>query len=632
MSALPALANFAFPLLIVVIQLVTNDHLRTQIRKELHVALDGWRIHSRHISNSARFPAMSSDNSKSLHFSPFPEDQLEWGPWFHQHIQNANEYTFRIKNSDSKYETISYLSMYIMGYRWTDQEDIWAADQADISKLTADEIIKYTPSATAEEKQFLKDDEKLFHFVDARLHRQMQVTLRAAIMDAVRGHALFPEIEIFQKTIGPLDLYQGSRLLSKLTELCTLHLRRAKKSLLPAALQLPSEIQANNDISKVEMHEYVSRLEKFVLALTLGGDKDAESDLLENFYEILRDHQRPIITNIVKEAGTKGKTIKALRDVVLEYMPLDTTRSDVANLASAAPPPEPSLIERTCTAMMSFLSTAPKSTEPGGSSRGKTYTTEQQNAYIERLKAQSKAKDQTIKTLKHALTSDSIRGGRGGRGTSGGGRGASFSGGGRGRGRGRVQFADEGPPEADLLEGPGEIFCASMDAAIQSDLAFEQDVEQAAVDKAKLHARADPPTDNALPADEAETSDDESPAASEPFDPPVHEPPVYSNPEGPPPPRADWMRLFVGLLFIFIGTACVFGFQVSDQCSTVQELFPSLHPGFWGSLPVFLEFHVDGSTSTLYTLSWHFRLLWWDIVEPMLTHLISKFLVGRLSL
>ena len=322
MSALPALANFAFPLLIVVIQLVTNDHLRTQIRKELHVALDGWRIHSRHISNYARFSAMSSDNSKSLHFSPLPEDQLEWGPWLHQHIETANGFTIRIKNSNGKYETISYLSMYIMGYRWTDQEDIWAADQADITKLTADEIIKYTPSATAEEKLFLKDDEKLFHFEDARLHRQMQVTLRNAIVDAVRGHPLFPELDIVQKTIGPLDLYQGSRLLSKLTELCTLHLRRAKKSLLPAALQLPSEIQANNDISKVKMHEYVSRLEKFVLALTLGGDKNAESDLLEIFYEILRDHQRPIITNIVKEAGTKGKTIKALRDVVLEYIPL----------------------------------------------------------------------------------------------------------------------------------------------------------------------------------------------------------------------------------------------------------------------------------------------------------------------
>ena len=116
MSALPALANFAFPLLIVVIQLVTNDHLRTQIRKELHVALDGWRIHSRHISNYARFSAMSSDNSKSLHFSPLPEDQLEWGPWLHQHIETANGFTIRIKNSNGKYETISYLSMYIMGY------------------------------------------------------------------------------------------------------------------------------------------------------------------------------------------------------------------------------------------------------------------------------------------------------------------------------------------------------------------------------------------------------------------------------------------------------------------------------------------------------------------------------------
>ena len=73
-------------------------------------------------------------------------------------------------------------------------------------------------------------------------------------------------------------------------------------------------------------------------------------------------------------------------------------------------------------------------------------------------------------------------------------------------------------------------------------------------------------------------------------------------------------------------------FRSATNVLLCKELFLSLHPGFWGSLPVFLAFHVDGSTSTLDTLSWHFRLLWWDIVEPMLTHLISKFLVGRLSL
>ncbi len=55
------------------------------------------------------------------------------------------------------------------------------------------------------------------------------------------------------------------------------HLRRAKGKMIPEALQIPSDIQANNDISKAEMHEQISRLDKFVLALTLGGDKNAES-------------------------------------------------------------------------------------------------------------------------------------------------------------------------------------------------------------------------------------------------------------------------------------------------------------------------------------------------------------------
>ena len=109
MSALAARANFVCPLLIVVIQHLYNDHFRTQIRKELHVALEGWRIHSRHMSNYARFTAMSGDGQK-LSFPPFPEDQLDWGPWLRQQIQTTNACTLRIKNDQGKYETISYLS------------------------------------------------------------------------------------------------------------------------------------------------------------------------------------------------------------------------------------------------------------------------------------------------------------------------------------------------------------------------------------------------------------------------------------------------------------------------------------------------------------------------------------------
>ncbi len=151
------------------------------------------------------------------------------------------------------------------------------------------------------------------------------------------------------------------------------------------------------------MHEHISRLDKYIMALRLGGDIAAEAGLLEHFYEVLRDHVRPIVTSIVHDAAEKGNTIFALRAVVFENMPLDTTRSDASTANSAsAPPPEPSLMERTCTAVMSFLSSTGSHSIPSeanGSGRGKSFTSEQQNSYIERLKAQSKAKDKKIKTL-----------------------------------------------------------------------------------------------------------------------------------------------------------------------------------------------------------------------------------------
>ena len=153
-------------------------------------------------------------------------------------------------------------------------------------------------------------------------------SLRTAVLDAVRDHVLFSELNIFNQTIGPLDLYQGSRLLAKLTELCSAHLRRTKKKLLPEAMTIPSDIQANAQISKIEMHEQISRLDKYIMALLFGGNPHAETELVEHFYEVLHDHPRPIVTNIVKTAENKGCTIADLRGVVLNYMPLDPTRSD----------------------------------------------------------------------------------------------------------------------------------------------------------------------------------------------------------------------------------------------------------------------------------------------------------------
>jgi hypothetical protein len=126
-----------------------------------------------------------------------------------------------------------------------------------------------------------------------------------AFLDAVSDHVLFSELNIFDQTIGPLDLYQGSSLLAKLTELCSAHLRRTKKTLLPEAMTIPSDIQANAQISKVEMHEQVSRLDKYIMALLFGGDTHAKEELAEHFFEVFHDHPRPIVTNIVKTAENK---------------------------------------------------------------------------------------------------------------------------------------------------------------------------------------------------------------------------------------------------------------------------------------------------------------------------------------
>ncbi len=95
MSALSAPAHFVCPLLFVVLQFWSNNHLSTEIRKELHVALSGWRSHSLPMSDYARFTAVAQASDK-LHFSPFPDGMLEWVQWFQQQLKTSNAYTLRI--------------------------------------------------------------------------------------------------------------------------------------------------------------------------------------------------------------------------------------------------------------------------------------------------------------------------------------------------------------------------------------------------------------------------------------------------------------------------------------------------------------------------------------------------------
>ena len=59
----------------------------------------------------------------------------------------------------------------------------------------------------------------VYHFSDARLHLQMQVTLRSALLVSICDHSFCADLVSFNNDIGPLDWYQASRFLEILTEI-----------------------------------------------------------------------------------------------------------------------------------------------------------------------------------------------------------------------------------------------------------------------------------------------------------------------------------------------------------------------------------------------------------------------------
>jgi hypothetical protein len=276
MTASYVALHFVFALLFLVLQFLYHDHLRDEIRLAFHdIVTVHTQIHSEYISDNTRFPVMSYDGKLVL--DPFPTDPLEFHSWFDMQSQKSNAHTLKIKNSADKTETVSYLALFLLAWRWNLNTEIWAAADADIAQLNADAIIQQAPFLTADEKSFLKEDEALFHFNDARTHRQMQVIFRSAVLRAVEGHRLYGDLAVYDKSIGKHDLYQGSRLLNKLLELASLSMRRLRKTLLPAGLNLPDELLGNPDLSKIAVHAVVTRLGKYSDALAFAGYISADS-------------------------------------------------------------------------------------------------------------------------------------------------------------------------------------------------------------------------------------------------------------------------------------------------------------------------------------------------------------------
>ena len=249
------------------------------------------------------------------------------------------------------------------------------------------------------------------------------------------------------------DLYQGSRLLNKLLDLAYISMRRMKKTLLPAALSLPDELLENQDISKVEMHAVVSRLEKYAETLAFSGHPEADTELATHFIDVLKAHPRPNVVAAVNAAefegdGEPANTVARLRMTFLKHIPLDAIdQTDVQAHVSHVSPPGRTMLERTCAALLAILPNLkrPASATLNGAAPKVCRTLAEQGAHIKEIWNQHHKNYQDPELLQDKLAK--VRKGSYSRGSQSRGHGSYQNSGGRGNyqgGRGNYQGARGG--------------------------------------------------------------------------------------------------------------------------------------------------------------------------------------------
>ena len=524
MNASYVALHFVFFLFFFILQFLYYEQSRTDIQSAFSdIVLIHQQLRHDFISDQTRFQIMSTDGKLVL--DPFPTEPLEFGLWFENQSRKANECTLKVKNDADKTETVSFLAIFLLAWRWNPKTEIWSAADADITKLTAAAIIQEATLLTDGEKSFLREDEALSHFTNARTHRQMQVTFRAAIKRAVEGHRLYGDLCIFDKSIDMHDLYQGSRLLQHFLELVSTSMRRMKVTLLPACLRLADELLENPDLPKAEIHAVVARLGKCADALVFSGYLQGDTELASHFIDALKAHPRPKVVAAVNAAEKDGAhpTVAEIRLAVLKHIPLSAEdHSDVQAHVSHVPPllGGSTLLDRTCAALLSMLphKTQQPSSRPvhDGGAPKVCRTLEEQQAYIKQIWNQHHQNYRdpgwlADKLKKAQAAGSGTAGGRGrGRGQSphrgGYSRVRGDVGGGRGRGA-------PVPPQADKAEvdADPEAFCAHMNLEISHDLQTERLL------------RPDP-VSTPEPHDDTDSADEDCPV-------PSVEPPVFPHPE-----------------------------------------------------------------------------------------------------
>jgi hypothetical protein len=323
-----------------------------------------------------------------LKFPLLPDDFLEWTSWLHSCMHISHGTTIRHKNANQEVEEVTFWGVFLMGRRLSRNVEMWPAARANLDELTSEAIIANAPTLTPEERAFLQTEEGMFHFNNQACHCKLQKALRGpgALVAAVGSHALSPEINFFHSRMHVLDLYQGSRLMARITELLHGYLAAKLHQIIPAALQIPLDIKSNPDIKSAEFHESVLRLEKYIAVLTFAEYPKAEQTLVTHFCKALRDVRRPVILSIVQavqEADDFTLDSDCLRTTLIAQWPIDPTLLDVSvNLVA---PPD---------------------------GVRKTYTHAEQQAYIAKLQSrlteaatEKKALNQEIQALRRRVGS-----------------------------------------------------------------------------------------------------------------------------------------------------------------------------------------------------------------------------------
>ena len=160
MNASYVALHFVFFLFFFILQFLYYEQSRTDIQSAFSdIVLIHQQLHHDLISDRTRFPVMSTDGKLVL--DPFPTEPLEFGLWFENQSRKANECTLKVKNDADKTETVSFLAIFLLAWRWNPKTEIWSAADADITKLTAAAIIQEATLLTDGEKSFLREDEAL---------------------------------------------------------------------------------------------------------------------------------------------------------------------------------------------------------------------------------------------------------------------------------------------------------------------------------------------------------------------------------------------------------------------------------------------------------------------------------------